>query len=81
MNWPDLLYVLAKRAGMDIPSVEDVESMSSEQKRELLCSDPVTTARHFSQRCSEICIVFERFIKANRGNCGLLLASRISVAG
>ena len=33
MNWPDLLYVLAKRAGMDI-SVEDVESMSSKQKRE-----------------------------------------------
>ena len=43
MNWPDLLYVLAKRAGMDI-SMEVVESMSSEQKRELLCSDPVTTA-------------------------------------
>ena len=47
MNWPDLLYVLAKQAGMDI-SMEDVDSMSSEQKRELLCSDPVTTARHFS---------------------------------
>ena len=54
MNWPDLLYVLAKRAGMDI-SVEDVDSMSSEQKHELLCSDPVTTARHFSQR-------FQKFI-------------------
>ena len=51
MNWPDLLYVLAKRAGMDI-SVEDVDSM---QKHELLCSDPVTTARHFSQR-------FQKFI-------------------
>ena len=36
-------------------SMEDVESMSSEQKRELLCSDPVTTARHFSQR-------FQKFI-------------------
>ena len=36
MNWPDLLYVLAKRGGMDI-SMEDVDSMSSEQKRELLC--------------------------------------------
>ena len=46
MNWPDLLYVLAKRAGMDI-SVEDVDRMSSEQKRELLCSDPVTTAIAF----------------------------------
>ena len=54
MNWPDLLYVLAKRAGMDI-SMEDVDSMSSAQKRELLCSDPVTTARHFSQR-------FQKFI-------------------
>ena len=54
MNWPDLLYVLAKRAGMDI-SMEDVDSMSSVQKRELLCSDPVTTARHFSQR-------FQKFI-------------------
>ena len=51
---PDLLYVLAKQTGMNI-SVEDVESMSSEQKRELLCSDPVTTARHFSQR-------FQKFI-------------------
>ena len=32
MNWPDLLYVLAKRSGMDI-SKEDVESLSSERKR------------------------------------------------
>ena len=39
MNWPDLLYVLAKRAGMDV-TVEDVDSLSGEQKRELLCSDP-----------------------------------------
>ena len=31
IKWPDLLYVLAKRAGMDI-NVEDVDSMSSEQK-------------------------------------------------
>ena len=74
MNWPDLLYVLAKRAGMDI-NVEDVESMSSEQKCELLCSNPITTARHFLQ-------CFQNFVgfKANSGNCGLLLASRISVA-
>ena len=60
MNWPDLLYVLAKRAGMDI-SVEDVESMSSEQKRELLCSDPITTARHFSQR-------FQKFVSYLKGS-------------
>ena len=30
INWPDSLYVLAKRAGMDI-SKEEVDSMSSEQ--------------------------------------------------
>ena len=60
MNWLDLLYVLAKRAGMDI-SVEDVESMSSEQKRELLCSDPITTARHFSQR-------FQKFVSYLKGS-------------
>jgi len=48
INWPDLLYVLAKRSGMDV-IVEDVDSSSSEQKHELLCSDPITTARHFLQ--------------------------------
>ena len=60
MNWPDLLFVLAKRAGMDI-SKEEVDSMSSEQKRELLCSDPVTTARHFSQRFAK----FAAFLKSS----------------
>ena len=45
---------------MDI-SVEDVESMSSEQKHKLLCSDPVTTARHFSQR-------FQKFIAFMKGS-------------
>ena len=60
MNWLDLLYVLAKRAGMDI-TVEDVDNLSSEQKRELLCSDPVTTARHFSQR-------FQKFIGFLKGS-------------
>ena len=59
MNWPDLLFVLAKRAGMDI-STEDVESFSTEQKRELLCSDPITTARHFSQR-------FQKFMAFLKG--------------
>ena len=59
MNWPDLLYVLAKRAGMDI-CTEDVESLSTEQKRELLCSDPITTARHFSQR-------FQKFMAFLKG--------------
>ena len=48
MNRPDLLSVLAKRAGMDI-SKKEVDSMNSKQKRELLCSDPVATAGHFSQ--------------------------------
>ena len=44
---------------MDI-STEDVESLSTEQKRELLCSDPITTARHFSQR-------FQRFMAFLKG--------------
>ena len=60
MNWPDLHHVLAKRAGMDI-SVEDVESMSSKQKRELLCSDPITTARHFLQ-------CFQKFVSYLKGS-------------
>ena len=60
MNWPDLLYVLAKRSGMDI-SKEDVESLSSERKCKLLCSDPITTARHFSQR-------FQKFMAFLKGS-------------
>ena len=59
MNWPDLLYVLAKRAGMDI-NKEEVDSMSSKQKCELLCSDPVTTARHFLQQFAK----FIAFLKS-----------------
>ena len=60
MNWPDLLYVLAKRAGMNI-SKEEVNSMSSEQKQELLCSDPFTTARHFSQRFTKFIAFLKSF--------------------
>ena len=45
---------------MDI-SKEEVDSMSSEQKRELLCSDPVTTARHFSLRFAK----FIAFLKSS----------------
>ena len=60
MNWPDLLYVLAKKAGMDI-SKEEVDSTSSEQKYELLCSDPVTTAGHFSPRFAK----FIAFLKSS----------------
>ena len=45
---------------MDI-TVEDVDNLSSEQKRELLCSDLVTTARHFSQR-------FQKFIGFLKGS-------------
>ena len=74
MNWPDLLYVLANRAGMNT-STEDVDGLSSEEKRELLCSDPITTARHFSQQFQK----FIAFMKANWGNSRLLLASRIPV--
>ena len=68
MNWPDLLYVLAKRAGMDI-SKEEVDSMSSEQKHELLCSDPVTTARHFSQRFAK----FIAFLKSSAKPIGEIM--------
>ena len=57
MNWPDLLYVLAKQARMDV-NVEDVDNLSG---RELLCSDPITTARHFSQR-------FQKFIGFLKGS-------------
>ena len=45
---------------MDI-SKEEVDGMSSEQKRELLCSDPVTTARHYSQRFAK----FIAFLKSS----------------
>ena len=57
MNWPGLLYVLA---GMDV-SKEEVDDMSSKQKREVLCSDPVSTARHFSQRFAK----FIAFLKSS----------------
>ena len=42
-------------------SKEDVDGLSSEQKRALLCSDPITTARHFSQR-------FQKFIAFMKGS-------------
>ena len=45
---------------MDV-TVEDVDSLSSEQKCELLCSDPITTARHFSQR-------FQKFVAFLKGS-------------
>ena len=45
---------------MDI-STEDVESLSTERKRELLCSDPITTARHFSQQ-------FQKFMASPKGS-------------
>ena len=35
--------------------------MNSKQKRELLCSDPVTTARHFLQR-------FQKFVSYLKGS-------------
>ena len=60
---------------MDI-SGEDVESMSSEQKQEMLCSDPITTARHFLQRFQK----FRAFMKSSSKPIGrLLLASGIPV--
>ena len=53
MNWPDLLLVLATRAGMEVTE-ESVCDLTAEQKHQLLLSDPVTTARHFSQRFQKI---------------------------
>ena len=79
MNWPDLLYVLAKRAGMNI-SMKDVDSMSSEQKCELLCSDPVTTARYFLRRFQKFIAFMKKLVKTNWRYSRLLLASGISVA-
>ena len=70
MNWPDLRYVLAKRAGMNI-TVGDADNLSSEQKRELLCSDPITTARHFLQR-------FQKFIGFLKAHINLLGKSWIT---
>ena len=53
MNWPDLLFVLATLAGMEVTE-ESVCDLTAEQKHQLLLSDPVTTARHFSQRFQKI---------------------------
>jgi len=59
MNWPDLLFVLATRAGMEVTE-ESVCDLTAEQKHRLLLSDPVTTARHFSQR-------FQKFLGFMKG--------------
>ena len=53
MNWPDLLTILAKQAGMEVTE-ETIAQLSTEQKRELLCNNPVTTAQHFSHRFKHI---------------------------
>ena len=45
---------------MDV-TVKNVDSFSGEQKYELLCSDPITTARHFSQR-------FQKFVAFLKGS-------------
>jgi len=55
MNWPDLLAIVPKQAGMEVTE-ETIAQLSTEQKRELLCNNPVTTAQHFSHR-------FQNFVK------------------
>ena len=47
MNWPDLMYVLAKRDGMDLTD-EQVLQLPSSERRRLLCSYLVVVAQHFS---------------------------------
>ena len=56
MNWPDLLYVLAKRAGMDI-SKEEVDSMSSEKN--VSCCVVI-----LSQQLDISCTKFIAFLKS-----------------
>ena len=53
---------------MDI-SKEEVDSMSTQQKCELLCSDPIITARHFSQRFAK----FIAFLKSSAKPIGEIM--------
>ena len=55
MNWPDLLTISAKQTGMEVTE-ETIVQLLTEQKRELLCNNPVTTAQHFSH-------CFQNFVK------------------
>ena len=48
MNWPDLMYVLAKCDGQNLTD-EQVLEMSKSQRVRLLCAYPVIVAQHFNQ--------------------------------
>ena len=49
MNWPDLMYVLAKRDGLNLTE-EQVHDLPSSKHQRLLCNHPVIVAQHFSHR-------------------------------
>ena len=48
-HWKDLTIVLAKCTGR-VLSEADVDQLSQEEKRQLMTSNPVVTARHFAHR-------------------------------
>jgi hypothetical protein len=50
INWPDMLVLLAKEAGMSHVSLENVHVLSATERRRLVAENPVTVARHFSHR-------------------------------
>ncbi len=66
MNWPDLLTILAKQAGMEVTE-ETIAQLSTEQKRELLCNNPVTTAQHFTHRFQTSSSTFSRALEVQFG--------------
>ena len=49
MNWPDLMYVLAKRDGQNLTD-EQVLEMTKIERVRLLCAYPVIVAQHFNHR-------------------------------
>ena len=48
-NWADLMVVLSKSRGQNL-SEEEAANLSSTEKRELMRTNPVVTARHFAYR-------------------------------
>ena len=63
MNWPDLMYVLAKRDGQNLTDEQVLEMTKSERVR-LLCAYPVIVAQHFNLRFHS----FLNYILKGNGN-------------
>ena len=63
MNWPDLMYVLAKRDGQNLTDEQVLEMTKSERVR-LLCAYPVIVAQHFNHRFHS----FLNYILKGNGN-------------